>query len=210
MKLYFTPGACSLNPHIVARELGLDLELERVDLRTHKTEKGEDYYGINPKGYVPALRLDDGQLLTENPAIVQYLADQRPEKNLLPRVGAMDRYRALEWLGFIATELHKSYGALFNPTLPQEQRAQTLERIGKRWDHVEQALAGKDYLLGSQFTLPDAYLFVMLQWAAGMGPDLKGRANLQRYHERVRARPAVKAALDAEEAAKAGAAGAKT
>jgi glutathione S-transferase len=204
MKLYFAPGACSLNPHIVFREAGLNVELERVDLRTHKTEKGEDFYAINPKGYVPALRLDDGQLLTENPAIAQYLAELKPEKNLIPKVGTLERYRVLEALGFIATELHKTYGALFNPSITPEAKAQTLEKLGKRWDLVEKDLAGREYAAGAQFSVADAYLFVMLQWAANMGPDMASRPNLKKYQERIAARPAVKAALEAEAAAKAG------
>jgi glutathione S-transferase len=201
MKLYYTPGACSLNPHIVLRETGLKFDLEKVDLATHKTAKGTDYYKVNPKGYVPALELDNGQLLTENPAIVQYIADQKPETKLAPAAGTLERYRVQEWLSFIGTELHKSFGPLFNPKITDAEKKPVHDRISKRFDFVAQSLGNKPYLMGDHFTLPDAYMFVVLQWSKNLGPDIIGNVPaLKAYHERIAARPAVKAALEAEKA----------
>lgn len=198
MKLYYKPGACSLSPHIVLREAGLAFELELVDLATKKTGSGGDYLGLNPKGYVPALALDDGQLLTEGPAILQYLADRVPEKRLAPPAGTMERYRLQELLNFIATELHKGFNPLFNPKAPEEWKVVVRELLAKRIEIVARQLAGRDYLMGDGFTVADAYLFTVLNWANFAKLDLSSWPVLKTYSARVAARPAVKAALVAE------------
>lgn len=198
MKLFYTPGACSVCPHVTLQEAGLPYELVSVDLRSHKTEKGEDFYEINPKGYVPALQLDDGQVLTENIAIVQYLADKVPEKGLLPPAGSMERYRVLEWLGFVSTEIHKTYSPLFNPACTEETRKAQLDRLENRFEYVAKQLEGRDYLMGDRFTVADSYLFAMLNWTLQMGPSLDKWPALKAYHQRVGARPAVRKALVAE------------
>lgn len=198
MKLYYSPGACSLSPHIVAQEAGVSCEMILASTKTHKLQDGTDFYSINPLGYVPFLVLDDGQTLREGPVIVQYLADQAPEKKLLGPVGSMERYRALEWLNFIGTELHKGFAPLFVPTTPQEYKPQVKERLLQRFAWVDEQLAGKDYLLGEQFTAADAYLFTVSNWGKFVGVDLSGFANLQAFVARVAGRPAVQAALRAE------------
>ena len=198
MKLYYKAGACSLSPHIVLREAGLAFELERVDLASKKTGSGGDYFGVNPKGYVPALALDDGQLLTEGPAIVQYLADLVPEKRLAPPAGTMARTRLQEWLNFIATELHKGFSPLYNPRAPEEWKAVARELLAKRIALVAERLAGRDYLMEDAFTVADAYLFTVLNWAAFAKVDLSPWPVLGAYQARVAARPAVRAALLAE------------
>ncbi|MGA9525051.1 MAG: glutathione transferase GstA [Myxococcaceae bacterium] len=198
MKLYFAPGACSFAPHIALRESGLEFDLERVDLRTHVTENGANYYDINPKGYVPALRLDDGQILTECAAVLQYIADLAPAQKLAPAAGTLARYRAQEWLHFIATEIHKSFGPMFNPATTPEAKAQLVERISNRFGHIARQLEGKPYLMGEDFTVADAYLFTMFRWSTMLGPDLAQWASLKAYFDRVSARPAVQAALAAE------------
>lgn len=198
MKLYYAPGACSMNPHIMLREAGLKFELEKVDLRTHKTVNGKDFYGINPKGYVPVLELDDGQLLTENPAIAQYIADQKPETKLAPANGTLERYRLQEWLSFIGAEIHKAFGPLWNPNLPEAEKKETHDKLAKRFEFAAKSLEGKQYLMGDHFTAPDSYLFVMLQWAQKLKLDLSRWPVLKAYHERIAARPAVKATLEAE------------
>lgn len=198
MKLFYAPGACSLSPHIILRETGLKFELEKVDIRAHKTEKGTDYYSINPKGYVPALQLDNGQVLTEGPAIVQYLADQKPEAKLAPAAGTLERYRLQEWLTFIGTEIHKQYSPLFNPATPEDAKKLAIEKIGKRLELIAQSLAGKQFLVGDQLTGADTYLFVMLNWSRRMGPDIDQWPALKSFFERLSARPTVKAALEAE------------
>ncbi|MBF6631637.1 MAG: glutathione transferase GstA [Comamonas sp.] len=198
MKLYFSPGACSLSPHIVALEAGLPCETIKASTKTHQLDDGTDFYRINPLGYVPFLVLDDGQTLREGPVIVQYLADQAPEKKLLPAVGSMERYRVLEWLNFIGTELHKSFGPLFKPDTPQDYKPITIKALRGRYEWVEQQLAGKDYLMGSQFTVADAYLFTVSNWAKHVGLDLSDLPQLQAYLARVGSRPAVQAALRAE------------
>jgi glutathione S-transferase len=200
MKLYYSPGACSLNPHIMLREVGLKFDLEKVDLRSHKTAKGTDYYSINPKGYVPTLQLDDGQFLTENPAIVQYIADQKPETKLAPPHGTLERYRLQEWLGFIGTEIHKAFGPLWNPNLAEPEKKATQDKLKKRFEFVARSLEGKQFLMGDHFTAPDAYMFVMLGWAQHFKIDLSEYPVLKSYQERIAARPAVKAALEAEKA----------
>lgn len=200
MKLYYAPGACSLSPHIVLRELGLEHQLERVDLRVqpHSTASGEDFTRINPKGYVPALRLNGGELLTEGPAIVQYLADQKPEAGLLAPAGSLERARANEWLTFIGTELHKNFSALFKPGTPDAVKESALATIGQRLAYTNQALQGREYLVGERFGVADAYLFVVLGWCQHLSVDLQPYPALQAFQQRVGARPAVQAALKAE------------
>ncbi|MFP2908504.1 glutathione transferase GstA [Pyxidicoccus sp. 3LFB2] len=199
MKLFYTPGACSLSPHIVLREAGLSFETEKVDIRAKKTEHGADYYGINPKGYVPALHLDEGGLLTEGPAIVQYLADKVPEKKLAPANGTLERYRLQELLNYIGTELHKSYSPLFNPALSDEVKNGFREKIVLRYKLIEERLAAKGpFLMGEQFTVADAYLFTVTNWAGNTKVDISSYPALQAFQARVAQRPAVQAALKAE------------
>lgn len=198
MKLYYSPGACSLSPHIVLEEGIFRYENERVDLTSGKTETGADYRTINPNGYVPALLLDDGQVLTEGPAIVQYLADRAPETRLAPPVGSMERYRLMEWLNFISTELHKSFGTLFIPQVPEAWKDLVKVQLARRFDHVNSRLDGKVWLMGDDFTVVDAYLFTVLGWGNYVGVDLAPWPNLVAYQGRVAARPAVQAALKAE------------
>jgi len=198
MKLYYSPGACSLSPHIVLEEGIFRYENERVDLASGKTETGADYRTINSNGYVPALLLDDGQVLTEGPAIVQYLADRAPETRLAPPVGSMERYRLMEWLNFISTELHKSFGTLFNPQAPEAWKDLVKTQLARRFDYVNSRLDGKVWLMGDDFTVVDAYLFTVLGWGNYVGVDLAPWPNLIAYQGRVAARPAVQAALKAE------------
>jgi glutathione S-transferase len=198
MKLYYSPGACSLSPHIVLREGGFDFQLERVNLKTGQTETGRDYKTVNPLGYVPALELDDGEVLTEGPAIVQYLADRVPEKRLAPPAESLARYRLMAWLNFISTELHKGFGALFNPAFPEEARAIVRAQLERRIGETERRLAGKPYILGEEFSVADAYLFTVLGWGKYVGLDLAPWPGLMDYLGRVAARPSVAAALKAE------------
>ncbi|WP_437964323.1 glutathione transferase GstA [Sorangium sp. So ce260] len=198
MKLYFTPGACSLSPHVVAREVGIELTLDKVDLASKKTSSGRDFSAINPKGYIPALELDDGEVLTEGPAIVQYLADQKPEAKLVPPPGTMARYRVQEMLGYINSELHKNYSPLFNPKTSPEQRQEREEYLRKRYGVIEAALAKGPYLFGEQFTVADAYLFTVTNWSNFVKLDLSAFPNLLAYQRRVAARPAVQGAMRAE------------
>ncbi|HEY7688625.1 MAG TPA: glutathione transferase GstA [Dongiaceae bacterium] len=198
MKLYYSPGACSLSPHIALREAGYKFDTEQVDLGTKKTKSGADYSKINPKGYVPALQLDNGELLTEGVAIANYLADQKPEANLLPKNGGFDRYRAQEWLTFVSSEIHKTFGPLFNPKTPDGYRTIALEKLGQRFDYLNKHLEGKQYLMGSQFTAADAYLFTVASWAPHLKVDLAKWPNVKAYVDRIAARPAVQAALKAE------------
>ncbi|BAL22776.1 glutathione transferase GstA [Azoarcus sp. KH32C] len=198
MKLYFSPGACSLSPHIVLCELALPHSLEKVNLKTHTTADGVDYYTINPKGYVPALRLDDGQLLTEGPAIVQYLADRKPEAHLLPPPGTVERARVHEWLTFIGTEIHKNFSALFGPDVSADWKSAARKAIESRFDFIDKTLADRDYLTGSQFTVADAYLFTIAGWAPHVEIDLARWPALAAFHKRVAARPAVQEAMRAE------------
>lgn len=198
MKLYYSPGACSLSPHIVAREAGIAIELEKVDLRAHKTEKGKDYMAINPKGYVPALGLDDGSVLTEGPAIVQYLADQKPASKLAPAAGTIERYRLQEWLAFIGTELHKNFGPLFNPATPEAAKQTAKANIEKRLAYINDQLAKRQFLLGDTFTAADAYAFTIINWTNFVGMDLKAYPNVAAYSARIAARPKVQEALRAE------------
>lgn len=198
MKLYYSRGACSLSPHIVLREGSFDFQLERVDLQSKQTETGADYKTINPLGYVPALQLDDGQVLTEGPAILQYLADRVPEKHLAPPTGTLARYRQMEWLNFISTELHKGFGALFNPKLPDDVKAAMKSRLMDRIGHAERLLGDKVYAMGDDFSVVDAYLFTVLGWGKYVGVDLSPWPGLTRFLGRVAARTAVQAALAAE------------
>lgn len=198
MKLYYSPGACSLSPHIVLREAGLSFEVEKVDLRSKKTESGKDFNTINPKGYVPALQLDDGSILTEGPAIVQYLADKAPQSKLAPANGTMERYRLQELLNFISTELHKGFSPLFNPAYPEDAKKIVVENLARRFDHLSAYLEKGPYLTGEQFTVADAYLFTVLGWTAYVKIDLGKWPVLKAYHERVAGRPNVQAALKAE------------
>ena len=198
MKLFLKPGACSLSPHIVLEESGLSYETETVDLRTKQTGSGGDFLAINPKGYVPALQLDSGELLTEGPAIVQYLADLVPEKRLAPANGSLERYRLQAWLTFIGTELHKSCSPFFNPAAPQGWKDIACANLERRLAHVAQQLEGRDYLLGSELSVADAYLFTVLSWFRVVPVDLSAWPVIQAYQARVAARPAVQAALKAE------------
>ena len=198
MKLYYAPGACSLSPHIVSRELGIPLELKKVNTKDKTVEGGGDYWQVNPRGYVPALVLDNGETLTEGPAIVQYLADQKPEAGLAPKNGSIERYRLQEWLNFITSEIHKSFSPLFKPNTPEDYKPIAKENIAKRFDLIDKQLAGKDYLTGKQFTVADAYLFVLSNWTKPTQIDLAKWPNLQAFNKRVAARPKVKEALQAE------------
>jgi len=199
MRLHYLPGACSLSPHIVALEAGFDPDLDRVDRATYKTESGEDYLKINPNGYVPALVLDDGTVLTEGPAIVQYLADLRPEAGLVPPAGTIERAQLQSKLNFISTELHKSFGVLFTPAASDAEKDRAREKLAKRYDYVERVLGESGpYLGGKTFSVADAYLFVVTNWAGHTGLDLSGRPHVQDFMARVGARPKVQAALRAE------------
>jgi glutathione S-transferase len=198
MKLYYAPGACSLSPHIALRESGLPFDLVKVDLKAKKTESGADFNAINPKGYVPVLELDSGERLTEGPAIVQYVADRVPAKQLAPENGSMARYHLQEWLNFITSELHKSYGALFTPTTPDAYKPVVKERLLKRYEYVNGALGQQQYLLGSAFSVADAYLFTVTNWAGHVGLQLDGLKGITAFQNRVRERPAVQTALKAE------------
>jgi glutathione S-transferase len=198
MKLYYSPGACSLSPHIALHEAGLAFEPVMASTKTHKLQDGTDYYGINPLGYVPLLELDDGTRLTEGPAIVQYIADLAPTRNLAPANGTMQRYRLQSWLTFIGTEIHKGFSPLFNPATPEEYKAIAKDRLTSRLKWVDGELAGKDFLMGDQFSVADGYLFTVTNWAKPLNLDLTPFANLIAYRERVAARPAVQAAMKAE------------
>jgi glutathione S-transferase len=195
MKLYYSPGACSLSPHIALREAGLAFEPVLAPTKTHQLPDGGDYYAVNPLGYVPLLELDDGTRLREGPAIVQYIADQVPQKNLAPASGTLPRYRLQEWLNFIATELHRSFSPLFNPAMPDEGKKIYRDRIANRLQFVDRELAGKDWLMGDTFTVADAYLYTVVRWAKPMAIDISALSNLAAYQVRVEARPAVQEAL---------------
>lgn len=198
MKLYYSPGACSLSPHIVAREAGIELALERVDTKEKVTETGRSYWTINPKGYVPALELDDGEILTEGPAIVQYLADRRPDAGLAPANGTTERYRLQEMLGYINFELHKTYSPLFNPTTSDELRQERKRYLRKRYGVLNEVLADRPFLLGGAFTAADAYLFTVTNWARVVELDLSDHPHVLAFQQRIAKRPAVQAAFRAE------------
>ena len=199
MKLYFSPGACSLSPHIVLREAGLNAELEAVDLQTKKTKSGADYLAVNPKGQVPTLVLDSGDVLTEGPAIVQYLADRKPETKLAPAAGTFERYKLQEWLNFITSELHKGFAPLFTPTTPADFKKIATDGIGKQFALVDAQL-GKlgPFVMGAQFTVADAYLFVMTTWTKYVGIDLAKWPKVKAYSDNIAARPKVQTALKEE------------
>jgi glutathione S-transferase len=198
MKLYYSPGACSLSAHIVLRESGLSFTPVLASTKTHKLADGTDYYTLNPKGYVPLLELGDGQRLSEGPAIVQYIADQVPEKKLVAPWGSMERYRQIEWLTFIGTEIHKAFGPLFIPNMPEEAKAIFKARVRARLEWVNRQLEGKPYLMGDSFSVPDAYLFTVANWTQFVGLDISGLAHLGAFMQRMAARPAVQEALKAE------------
>lgn len=198
MKLYYSPGACSLSPHIVLREAGLAFEPVLAPTKTHKLPDGSDYYAINPLGYVPMLELDDGTRLREGPAIIQYIADQVPTKNLAPANGTLPRYRLQEWLTFIGTEIHKQFSPLFNPAIPEEAKQVFRDKLAQRFEFVDGQLEGRDYLMGDHFGVADAYLFTVSNWAKPMNIDLSQRRNLLAWRERVAARPAVQEAMKVE------------
>jgi glutathione S-transferase len=197
MKLYYAPGACSLAPHIVLRELGLPHERIKVDVRAGRTEDGADYRRVNSKGYVPTLELDDGERLTEVAVLLQYLADRVPAAGLIPPHGSMERYRLQEWLNFIATEVHKGFGPLWKPDSADDEKARVRARLGARLDWLAGRLEGRDYLAG-RFSVADAYLFAVLNWGQWTGVDLAAWPTLKDYVERVAARPAAAEALRAE------------
>ena len=197
LKLYYSPGACSLSPHIVLHEAGLAHETVLASLQSHKLQDGVDYYNVNPLGYVPFLVLDSGETLHEGPAIVQYLADLAPEKKLGPPNGTMARYHLQEWLNFIGTEVHKGFGPLFSSATPEEYRASTIQRLLKRLEWVDGELKGKSYLLGD-FSVADAYLFTVTNWTQMVKVDISHLANIAAFRERMLARPAVQAAMKAE------------
>jgi glutathione S-transferase len=200
MRLYYMPGACSLSPHIVLREAGLPFELDRIDFATRKTERGIDFASINPKGMVPTLQLDDGEVLTEGAVIVQYVGDQKPGSGLVPPAGSMARYRVQEWLNYIASELHKTFSPLFNPKTPEDYRQMLKERLSKQFEQLDRHLAKNQFLAGGNFTAPDAYCFTVLRWAASprVGLDIARWPTLKAYFDRIAARPKVREAMQAE------------
>lgn len=199
MKLYFAPGVCSLSPHIALREAGIEFELVKVDHRKHVlAADGSDFTKINPKGYVPALELDNGEILTEGPAIVQYIADLKPESGIAPANGTFERYKLQEWLGYINSEIHKSFGPLFNPAAPEEFKQVVKANLKNRLQFVADHLAKNEYLLGSKFSVADGYLFTVLGWCGFVGVEVSEWPSLVAFRARVAERPAVKAALAAE------------
>jgi glutathione S-transferase len=198
MQLYFSPGACSLATHITLRELGLPFDLKRSDTKTKKLADGSDYYAVNSKGAVPALRLDDGQVLTEGVVLMQYLADQKPASGLLPRTGTFDRLRVLEWLNYISSEIHKSFSPLWNASADSKVKEYAQANLEKKLDWTNSQLAGKKHLTGDQFTIADAYLYTVLNWAYFLNIGLDKWPALKEYHARVAARPKVQEALEAE------------
>jgi glutathione S-transferase len=198
MKLYFAPGACSLASHITAREAGLPIELKRADTKTKKLEDGSDFFAVNSKGAVPALRLDDGQVLTEGVAIMQYLADQKPESNLAPKSGTLERYRVQEWLNYITSEVHKSFSPLWTASNEQAVKDYALTNLKKKFDWINTQLVGKKYLTGDTFTVADAYLFTVVNWTNPLGIDLAQWPVLKEFQARVAGRPKVQEAMEAE------------
>jgi glutathione S-transferase len=198
MKLYYAPGACSLSPHIVAREAGIPIQLQKVNTKDKSMEGGGDFWQVNPRGYVPVLELDNGERLTEGPAIVQYLADQKPDSGLAPKAGSLERYRLQEWLNFLTSEVHKQFSPLFKPNTPEDYKPIAKQNIATRFDWLDKQLAGKDYLLGKQFTVADAYLFVLTNWTKPTQIDLAKWPNIQAFNKRVAARAKVKEAMQFE------------
>jgi glutathione S-transferase len=198
MKLYYSPGACSLSPHIALREAGLAFEPVLASTKTHQLADGTDYYSINPLGYVPLLELDDGTQLREGPAIVQYIADQAPLKNLAPANGTLPRYRLQEWLNFIGMEIHRSFTPLFNAAMPEEGKQIYRDRLARRYAWLDGQLADREYLMADHFTVADGYLYAVTRWAKPPNVDISSHANVLAHHERVAARPAVQEALKVE------------
>ena len=198
MKLYYSPGACSLSPHIVLNEAGLSFEKIKADTKTKVLPDGSDYRSVNPLGYVPLLELDDGTRITEGPAIVQYIADQVPAKKLAPPNGTMERVKLQTWLNFVTSELHKGFSPLFNPSMPDEAKKIFRERLGTRFAYLDKHLASNDYLMGKDFSVADAYAFVVSNWAGRVDVDLSSHANVLAWRKRVGARPAVQEAMKAE------------
>jgi glutathione S-transferase len=198
MKLYFAPGVCSLSPHIVLNESGLPFEKVKVDNKTKVMDGGGDYKTVNPLGYVPALQLDDGTIVTEGPAIVQYIADKVPDKKLAPPNGTLERTKLQTWLNFVTSELHKGFSPLFNPAMPDEAKKIFRDRLASRFAYLDKHLAKNDYLMGNAFTVVDAYLFVVSNWASRVDVDLSPYPAVLAYRKRVSARPAVQAAMKAE------------
>jgi glutathione S-transferase len=198
MKLFYSPGACSLSPHIVAHEAGVDIELEKVDTKSHTFNAGSDYYKVNPKGYVPALEIKAGDILTEGPAIVQYLGDQKPQSGIVPPAGSAQRYRLQEMLGYINSEIHKSYSPLFNKATAEATANERREYLKKRYAYLEGVLATQQYLVDNKFSAADAYLYTVTRWAPFVNVDLSGFPNLREFQARVEARPAVQRALKEE------------
>ncbi|MGY3585299.1 glutathione S-transferase [Bradyrhizobium sp. USDA 4341] len=199
MKLYYSPGACSLSPHIALLEAGLPYDLVKVDLRAKKLENGDDFLQVNPKGQVPALALDTGEMITEGPIIIQMIADRVADRKLAPARDSNERYKLLEWLNYITTELHKNLGPMFSPVLADDAKAFFKDRAMGKFKYVESQLAGREYLMGNQFTVADGYLFTMIMWATDrLGFDLSGLPNVMAYKARVAARPKVQEALKKE------------
>jgi glutathione S-transferase len=198
MKLYYAPGVCSLSPHIILEETGLEHSLVRTDLRAKTIEGGSDYRKVNPLGYVPALEFDDGTILTEGPAIVQYLADRAPEKKLAPANGTLERYKLQSWLNFVSTELHKGFSPLFNAAMPEEGKKISRERLAARFEHLDKHFGKNNYLMGESFSVADAYCFTVVRWSGAAKTDLSPYPNLQAYMKRIEQRPAVQAAMKAE------------
>ena len=198
MKLYYSPGACSLSPHIVLNEAGLPFEKIKADTKTKVLPDGSDYRSVNPLGYVPLLELDDGTRITEGPAIVQYIADQVPAKKLAPPNGTMERVKLQTWLNFVTSELHKGFSPLFNPSMPDEAKKIFRERLGTRFAYLDKHLATNDHLMGKDFSVADAYAFVVSNWAGRVDVDLSSYANVLAWRKRVGARPAVQDAMKAE------------
>jgi len=198
MKLYYAPGACSLSPHIALREAGVPFELKKVNNKEKTIEGGGDFWKVNARGYVPVLELDNGQVLTEGPAIVQYIADQKPESGLAPKPGSFERYRLAEWLNFLTSEIHKQFSPLFKPTTPEDYKPVAKQNLATRFDWLDKQLEGKDYLMGKSFTVADGYLFVLLTWTKPTQIDLARWPNLAAFQKRVAARPKVKEAMQAE------------
>lgn len=198
MKLYYSPGVCSLSPHIVLRETGTAFDLVKTDIKTKTTDGGGDYRKLNPNGYVPALALDDGTLLTEGPAIVQYIADLAGDNALAPANGTIERSKLQSWLNFVSSEIHKSFSPLFNAQMPAEAKGLFVDKLKDRLAFLDKHFADNEYLMGKTYTVADSYLFTVLRWAKPMGIDLAAYPNVQAYSARIESRPAVQAALKAE------------
>jgi len=202
LKLYYSIGACSLSPHIALREAGLAFDLVKVDTKTHQFDGGGDFYAVNAKGYVPVLELDGGERLTEGPAIVQYIADRKPDSGLAPKAGTIERVRLQEWLNFLTSEIHKGFSPLFSAETPEDYKPVARKKLAGRFDWLSKQLEGRQYLLGDHFTVADGYLFVLLGWTNFVGMKLEDWPVLKAYRERISSRPTVKEALKAEGLAK--------